>query len=394
MALRGTVDNFGLAGVFQLIGQTSRHGVLTVDYLAEQVNLFFAGGQLVRVEGTGQGREELLGGMLVRAQVIDQQQLQHAISQGEQQHLRPLELLMTGGLVDAATVAQFAHLHSTETVHRIFAWRHGNYAFLPATSAPAAAHPAIRAEHLLMEALSQADAWPTLRQRVPHFQLVFSVVRSLEDYLVTASMRQSTRLKSELDDAFDLGEDDGASQSDDTGGISHAERTLYALIDGERDVQQLIDQSRLGTFGTVRALAALVDAELIKQSVLQQPRPTLQHAPPTQTRPVHLALGWRHLAGHGLRLAACSLALLALVCSGRSPWQPAPPTSLSFVAQPLERLIWDAQAPAIMQALEVYKAQTGSYPTSLVSLTFPGRRNVGWYRQEGVSYRLRRPFQP
>jgi len=394
MALRGTLDNLGLAGVFQLIGQNSRHGVLTVEHGAEQMNLFFSGGQLVRTEGTGKSREEGVGALLVAAQILDEAQLQTALAACGAQQLRLCDVLLGEGVVDGATLGKFAALHSTEAVQRAFAWQTGSYAFLPAPGPIAGSHPGLRADHLLMQALQALDAWPALQARVPHFQAVYGVARSLEDYLITQSMAKQTALKSDFDDAFGFGDaavaeaDGGEAQQ--TGALSHNDRLLYGLVDGHKDVQALIDLSGLGAFAAVTSLVALMDAQLVVQTERISSRAssldpvTLDHAPRA------VPWRWRHGVPAALQGAFVAAALALFVLARPAP---APSASLSFTPQPEFRLTWQHQAVTLMDGLEVVRAQQRSYPQRLPPSLTQGS-TAPLYAPRGAGYRLRRPLMP
>jgi hypothetical protein len=390
VALRGTLEHLGLAGVFQLIGQNNRHGVLTVEHGAEQMNLFFAGGQLVRTEGTGKSREEAFGALLVAAQILDEAQLQGALAARSPQEPRLYDVLL--GTLNAPTLSKFAALHSTEAVQRAFGWQTGSYAFLPAPEPLAGNHPGLRADHLLMEALQALDAWPALQAKVPHLHGVYGVARSLEDYLISQSMAKETAIKSDFDDAFGFGDSavadaEGASH---TVGLSHNDRLVYGLVDGIRDVQTLIDLSGLGTYRALTSLTALMDAQLVVQTEQISVRPSARDTVVLAAAP--RAVRWRlsHLAPLALKGAFVAAALWLLA----PPWQPPAPTwPHPFAPQPAFRLTWQQQAVTLMEHLEVVRARQGAYPQTLKP-PLPQGSTVPLYAPTGAGYRLRRPLMP
>ncbi len=70
MALQGTLKDFGIAEILQLIGQQAKSGVLHLEGRDEVVHIAIADGNVVRAESAGRKARERLGNMLVRAEVI------------------------------------------------------------------------------------------------------------------------------------------------------------------------------------------------------------------------------------------------------------------------------------------------------------------------------------
>ncbi len=378
MALRGTLEHLGLASVVQLIGQNARHGVLTIEHDAEHLNLCFNAGQLVRADGTNDNKEDRIGERLVAADLISAQDLHQAAEQGG----RLQQALLRMGKVDAAVLGRCAALHSTEAVHRAFTWTTGSYAFSPSPQAPIGGHPGLRAEHLLMEALRALDTWPALRARVPNDYGVYKVTRSLEDYLATQAMGRDTSAKNDFDDSF--GFEELAAQGSSSGSaepLTRADRLVYGLIDGKKDLHAVIGQSGLTAFDATAALVALLDAQLVTlaERVTSQPLPrdtlVLAAAP--------RRLSWRltHVGPWALKAAyvAAALALWMFVRQG----------DLAQGTHAGQRFSWANEAPHIMQQLELTRAQVGAYPEALpADITHSGTAPL--YAREGAGYRLRR----
>ena len=67
MALKGTLKDFGIADIFQLIGQQGKTGVLHLSEKDEEVHIGFKDGAVVKAESSTRKKKELLGRMLVRA---------------------------------------------------------------------------------------------------------------------------------------------------------------------------------------------------------------------------------------------------------------------------------------------------------------------------------------
>ena len=66
MALEGTIKDFGLPDIFQLIGLQRKTGILTLASATEKVTVTFDGGQVVLADSSGARLEERLGVVLVK----------------------------------------------------------------------------------------------------------------------------------------------------------------------------------------------------------------------------------------------------------------------------------------------------------------------------------------
>ena len=79
MALEGTIRDFGLADILQLIGIQRKTGVLTLDGGDDTVTVKFLDGAVVGADTRQRNLEDLLGSVLVRTGRITEAQLQEAL---------------------------------------------------------------------------------------------------------------------------------------------------------------------------------------------------------------------------------------------------------------------------------------------------------------------------
>jgi hypothetical protein len=73
VALKGTLKDFGIAEILQLIGQQAKSGVLHLESRDDVIHIAIADGNVVRAESAGRKTRERLGNMLVRAELIAQE---------------------------------------------------------------------------------------------------------------------------------------------------------------------------------------------------------------------------------------------------------------------------------------------------------------------------------
>src|SRR5579871_6238592 len=79
MALKGTLKDFGIADILQLIGQQQKTGTLHLINRDQEVHIAFKDGSIVKAESATRKKKDLIGNMLVRAEIITEPQLQTAL---------------------------------------------------------------------------------------------------------------------------------------------------------------------------------------------------------------------------------------------------------------------------------------------------------------------------
>lgn len=258
MALRGTLADFGLPDIFQLVGHQQKTGVLLLKDRELEVKIFFVEGNVVKAEQASRDRADLLGNIMVRAGIISAAQLDSALNT-QQRTLRRLgDILIEMNAVDRATLKEIARLQTTETIYRLFMWRKGTYEF---TATPVdydeQSYEPIRAENILMEGFRMVDEWPAVRKVIPSARCTFQVIR--EPAPASTSGNDDDDLLAGMADAFGrerTGEHDVGGHAPRP--IGPAERQVFPLVTTTRTVQDIIDLSRMGEFETTKSLAALV----------------------------------------------------------------------------------------------------------------------------------------
>lgn len=377
MALKGTIKEIGIADIFQFLGQ--RTGVLVLTNDKDEVRVFFQTGSVVRAESKTRPHSQRLGMMMVEAEVITQAELDRALAE-QARTLKKIGLVLVDlDLVSAQDVRDFAHLQMTDTVYSLFSWTDGTYEFHPADSVPLedGVDP-IRADGLLMEAMRMSDEWPLVKKRLPSHHIVPEKLKPLPD-----------PESQESPDPFGL--DPNAGHRPAEVEIGSAERKVYELLQTDRSVRQLINLSRLGEFETCRAILTLVDGGYVR---LIQPRP--QEEAPQKWRP----------GAFFLRVAACAaLGVIGVVMlstfDGRQLGLDLGST-LHYRESHFEGYLAETQLDVIRRALDVFRLQQGSYPTTLDELTEAGIlrdrdlrypfASTYYYRREGASYVLMPPL--
>ena len=99
MALTGTLKDFGIAEILQLIGQQSKSGVLHLKNRSDEIHILVSTGCVVSAEYAGRKAREKLGSLLVRAGLLTQAQLQQGLDAQKRSLRRLGDILVELGMV-------------------------------------------------------------------------------------------------------------------------------------------------------------------------------------------------------------------------------------------------------------------------------------------------------
>ena len=251
VGLHGNLGDFGIAEVFQLIGQQRKTGVLELARDDESVQFLFDRGAVVSAAPVGPRPHAALGEMLVRCGQLTRErvdQLYRECDAGAQ--LLPRLAVAREWITQTRSRARSRTCSRARPSSRCCAGPQGSFRF----GAQDVEHPRrfgelLGAEQILMDGLRMMDEWQSFAELVPSEDLVFRRSGGFEAYA------------SRLDDA-------SGPQRDE------AER-VFDLVDGRLAVRRIIDLSRLGTFDAMRILAGLLAAgaiEPVDASGVRRPR--------------------------------------------------------------------------------------------------------------------------
>ena len=264
MALQGTIKDFGLSDIFQLIGIQRKTGILTLENSEDTVTVHFFEGQIVGADTRLRNLEDLLGGVLVRTGRITDEQLQEALRVQKKTLQRLGYLLVQSGFISENDLREALRVQVTQIVYRLFRWREGSYRFTPVEHLEYDREHfvPVSAETILMEGARMIDEWPIIERRIRSAQMVFQKTPS------AAALEGPVRSLVDADIDFKLdGDKDGADEPPAEGElrISPDEREILRMVDGEVGVQEIVDRSPLGEFDVYRILYELLNRHLIEE---------------------------------------------------------------------------------------------------------------------------------
>jgi tetratricopeptide (TPR) repeat protein len=228
MAIKGSLKEASLPDVIQLLFLGRRTGCLA---LADQHNfgtIYLDEGQIVYASIVN--RRDRLGDILLRNGRITSEQLKKAIETQDDDRQHKLgEILVGMGILTRTELEDYMRIQIEEAVYYLFTWTSGTFNF-EAGVRPEREDFLVRIspEALLLEGARRVDEWSLIEKKIPSFDLIFSV------------------------------DQQHISQSAPT--LSAEQQRLLPLIDGSRDVRQLIEESGLVEFEVGKALFGLITA--------------------------------------------------------------------------------------------------------------------------------------
>jgi tetratricopeptide (TPR) repeat protein len=236
MAIEGKLEDVGLADILQLLAMGRKTGCLTVTDRANFGYIYLEEGRVIFA--TVLNRPNRMGEVLVRNGVINREELSRAM---EQQAIEPGRrlgaILVDRGSITPDELRKYVSVQIEEAVFHLFAWTRGSFHF-DADARPEEENlsgVSINAESLLLEGARRIDEWSMIQKKIPTMDLVFAVVARPES----------------ADDEVELTAD---------------QRTILDLIDGQRTVDDLVEESGLVEFDAARAVYGLVQAGFVERS--------------------------------------------------------------------------------------------------------------------------------
>jgi hypothetical protein len=303
MALEGTLRDFSIADIFQLIGLQRKNGVLTLKREGEVVTVSFSEGAVVAADTLNRPLEDRLGTVLVRSGKLTEARLQEALAVQKKTLQRLGYIVVQKRFVEPVDLREALNTQITQIVYRLFRWKDGDYHFSQESEVDYDREnfDPIPADNILMEGARMMDEWPIIERRIPSFELVFhpAAARSAGKGGTGASVYDE-------DIDFDLLGDESQRGGEGEGlRLGRAEAEIVRLVDGQRSVQEIIDSTSFGEFDTCRILCELLDRKLI------QPAPSAADLSPKKAA-ARVRIPWPAVVSAALALVAAASALLAL----------------------------------------------------------------------------------
>ncbi|HTJ21889.1 MAG TPA: DUF4388 domain-containing protein [Gemmatimonadaceae bacterium] len=231
MAIRGSLKEASLPDVLQLLAMGQKTGCLSVSHRNNFGYIYFDRGRICYASVVN--RRDRLGDMLVKTGLITQVQLDSVVSlQNRRRDDRLGHLLVEQGVISAKQLDDAIDVQIREAVYYLFTWNEGTFNFEADVAPDPLDHlVSINPESLLLEGARRVDEWGLIEKKIPSFDIVFQ-------------MERKRVLQSDAE-------------------LTDEQAAVLALVNGERDVQAIVDESGLVEFEAGKALYGLLAAGFI-----------------------------------------------------------------------------------------------------------------------------------
>jgi hypothetical protein len=254
MALEGSLRDFDLFSLFNMIKIQGKNGTLVLSQGQEFVKVFFENGEIVGCDSNQVRMEDRLGTMLVRLGRLTGEELLAMVQVQRQTLKRMGTLLLESGKVTASDLQDALFNQATAILHRTFRWVEGDYRFdslLPPDLDRDHFVP-IPVDTVLMEAARIQDEWPEVERRLPGMDIPLG------------KSPRAQALHLDIDrDVSTLLDGKGGQMQQGTSGLTHEQEMVLSYFSNAQCIKDLIQVSRYEELDTCKAIADLIEAGLL-----------------------------------------------------------------------------------------------------------------------------------
>ena len=129
VALRGNLKDFGIADVFQLIGQQRKTGVLEFNHKSQCVQLRFDSGAVVGAAPAGATPHDALGEMLARCGMLTRERVDDLLRECATSGQNLARLIESRGWLERPEIDEIEKLLTRETIFHLLRWTEGSFDF-------------------------------------------------------------------------------------------------------------------------------------------------------------------------------------------------------------------------------------------------------------------------
>ena len=260
MALEGTIKDFGLPDIFQLIGLQRKTGLLTLKHDQDDVTVTFENGMVVSADSSNKRLEDRLGNVLVKQGKLAPARLEEALGTQKATLQRLGHVLVTQNYITPKDLKDALNVQVSQIVFKVFRWRDGTYHFAPTDTVDFDREnfTPLSADFILMEGIRMVDEWPIIEKKIPSMDIVFR----------PAVDPGSIEVGGGADDDAPAGvpapePKRSAASSSSKIRLTPEEENVFRKVDGTRTVQVIIDSVGMSEFDTCRILFDMLNRNLI-----------------------------------------------------------------------------------------------------------------------------------
>jgi hypothetical protein len=234
VAIHGSLAAFRIIELMQMLSLQRQSGRLFINRKEGEAEIFFKDGAIAFASSSMNGSIPGMDGLLKKTCRVGDDGLQHA-SRIAQMTGQPIDgVLAQEKILDQKTFGACLRRHTETIVFKALGWKDGEFLFDQAQP-PVFANPvALKVDDLILEGTRRSDEWVLIQQKIPNFSMVFEPL--------IGNAEELTRR-----------------------GLSNMDIKVFAMVDGRRSVQDIVDEAFLSDFDVAKSLFILLSVNLIRK---------------------------------------------------------------------------------------------------------------------------------
>jgi DNA-binding response OmpR family regulator len=233
-AIHGSLAAFRIIELMQMLALQRQSGRLVINRKEGEAEIFFKDGTIAFASCSMNGSVPGMDGLLKKTCRVGDDGFQHASRIAEMTG-QPIDgVLAQEKLLDQKTFGACLRRHTETIVFKALGWKDGEFLFDQAQP-PVFANPvALKVDDLILEGTRRSDEWVLIQQKIPNFSMVFEPL--------IGNAEELTRR-----------------------GLSNMDLKVFAMVDGKRSAQDIVDQAFLSDFDVAKSLFILLSVNLIRK---------------------------------------------------------------------------------------------------------------------------------
>jgi len=278
VAFGGSLQDFGMPEILQMIGSENKTGILSIKRKREKMSIFFERGKVVWLDSPTAKLEEMVIDILKTTGRISEREYYALKADGTIKNHRLSTSVGNLKLISLADLQRLANFCLLENFYPVFRWKSGEYNFtqrlLVANYDKKMLQP-LDINGVVMEGVRQLDEWVRIEDIISSTGMVFQKVRSNES-LVFLDPKSGENSDIFGDDIF--GDEGGASKAkeeekpdkaypQDALFLDDTQMAVFSLMDGRYTLDDISKLGEIGAFDVCKTAAKLLRANVIEKPV-------------------------------------------------------------------------------------------------------------------------------
>lgn len=251
MAFKGTLREFKVPDILQLISLQKKTGILTFNSQEGFITLIFEDGFIIGIDAFPKKLEMRVGNVFVKQEIISEEMLQRALAIQKRTNQKVGEILIGMGLIDEKIIPEVLKIQAIQIVLSLFNWKKGEYNFkvLDYVDKELRLLAPIAVDNLIMEGVQMLDEWPLIKKVIPTDDIIFEPV-----FLGSKKIQ----MVSEYDD-------DISSKDANILHLTETEVNLLKHINGKNTVKDIVELGLFTEYKIYKNLFNLFNKGLMKK---------------------------------------------------------------------------------------------------------------------------------